>query len=231
LQSRKPGTTPQVEVILASRSPRRRQLFAGLGIAFSVVDPDVDETALHGESPSDLALRLGLAKALAVACQHPRALVVGADTLVVLGAEILGKPRDEAEATEMLRRLRAHSHEVYTGLALVCLAQDLRCAQVVATRVTMRDYTDGEIARYVASGDPFDKAGAYAIQHPVLDPVARYEGSYSNVVGLPVEHLRRALVKLGVLQGPAPGLEECGRAIASSGCDWDATAAGAPGAH
>ncbi len=177
-------------LILASTSPRRRALLALLGVDFTVVAPDIDETVLPGEAPVETARRLARLKALAIT--RSDALVIASDTVVALGGEVLGKPADAAEATRMLRRLRGQGHDVFSGVA-VAHAGRVRDG-VVATQVWMRDYSDEEIAAYVATGDPLDKAGAYAIQHAVFKPVARLVGCYANVVGLPlclVVHLVR----------------------------------------
>lgn len=205
-----------LSIVLASASPRRRQLLALMGLSFQVVASEVNESPLPHETPGELALRLSWAKAEAVAERYPDALIIAADTLVVLDGEVLGKPSDEAMAFEMLSKLRGRQHQVYSGLVLFCAQQALRYAQLVATLVTMRDYTGDEIRRYVVTGDPLDKAGAYAIQHPVFDPVARIEGCYANVVGLPMCHVYRAL-SLWSLRPPVHPLKSCPRAL-ESGC-------------
>ena len=185
-----------MSLILASGSPRRRQLLARLGLPFRVVVPDLDEDV---PSPSDLAPdqmaeALAGAKAIIVAQRERRGLVLAADTLVVDGETVLGKPRDAAEAMAMLRRLRGREHRVITGVALVdaaCPASSVSHV-LTTTSVRMRPYTDAEIAAYIARGEPFDKAGAYAIQDQAFHPVASYHSCYCNVVGLPL----RAVVSL-----------------------------------
>jgi septum formation protein len=181
-------------LILASGSPRRRRLLVCLGIPFRVVVPTVDEDApsLAAVTPEHMAEVLAKAKALSVA-QQSEGLVLAADTLVVDGDTVLGKPRDTAQATAMLRRLRDREHRVITGLALVDAARpNLGLVDHVTTAVQMRPYGKDEIEAYIARGEPFDKAGAYAIQDEAFHPVASYDGCYCNVVGLPL----RAVIRL-----------------------------------
>jgi len=182
-----------IPIVLASGSPRRQELLAKLELPFEVCAADIDERRLPGETPDAMARRLSLAKARAVAPLRAQALVIGADTLVVVGGDVLGKPVDEREAFAMLALLRNRAHHVLTGLALLDLARRRECVKVVTTRVTMRDYADDEIRRYIRTGDPMDKAGAYAIQATDLNPVARIEGSYTNVMGLPLCNLYHRL--------------------------------------
>jgi septum formation protein len=182
--------------LLASGSPRRRELLSLLGLPFSVVVADVDETDGDGESPPAMVQRLSWAKALAVAVRHTHALVVAADTTVALDGESLGKPADAAEATAMLRALRGRPHQVYSGLTVAQGGWTL--TDLAESDVWMRDYDDEEIARYVASGNPLDKAGAYAVQHAGFHPAKQVEGCFASVMGLPLCHLARALARLGV---------------------------------
>lgn len=176
-------------LILASGSPRRRELLAELGIPFVVRSADVDESLLPGEAPEPYARRLALAKARAVAEAAGSGLVLGADTIVVDGDDILGKPADADAARALLRRLRGRRHVVITALALVDAASG--AARVVAEHsgVWLRAVTDAEIDAYVATGDPLDKAGGYAVQHAGFRPVARIQGSETNVIGLPLTRL------------------------------------------
>src|SRR5688572_8776746 len=154
-------------LVLASSSPRRRQLLALADWMFSVVVTDVDESQHANEMPADYVLRLAETKAFAAAGQaHADQVVLGADTAVVDGAEILGKPKDMAEAAQMLMQLRGHIHQVYTGVALLRVSDGLLLRELCITDVPMRNYSDEEINAYVQTGDPLDKAGAYAIQHP-----------------------------------------------------------------
>jgi len=185
-----------VSILLASASPRRRELLAYLGLPFSVVAADVDETDGDGESPQAMVQRLSQAKALAVVAQHPRGLVIAADTTVALDGASLGKPADAAEATAMLRALRGRSHQVYSGLTVAQDGQTI--TELAESEVWMRDYSDQEIAHYVASGDPLDKAGAYAVQHAGFHPAERVEGCFASVMGFPLCHLARTLARLGV---------------------------------
>ena len=180
-------TAPQGNgLILASTSPRRRDLLECMGLDFSVEPPWADEEMHDGESPEELVERLALDKASSVAHSRCRGLIVGADSVVVLDGQVLGKPSDKTEARDMLRRLRGREHHVMTGVAVVDPALGTRQASSVRSRVHMRHYSDREIDAYVASGEPMDKAGAYAIQDPGFHPAESMEGCYPNVMGLPV---------------------------------------------
>lgn len=190
-----------MRLVLASASPRRRDLLARLGLPFEVVAPEIDEDASSGAGrPERVARRLALAKARAVASHHPDTVVLAADTVVAHGGALLGKPRDAAEAQAMLRRLRGRRHRVVTAVAVVHAGN--RLVDHVRTAVTMRRYTDAEIAASIARGDPFDKAGAYAIQDEEFRPVASYAGCYCNVVGLPLWSAVGLLSKAGVDVSP-----------------------------
>jgi septum formation protein len=170
-----------------------------LGIPFEVHVADVDERAGHRERAPELVARLSRAKALAVAGRMPHAAVIGADTIVVLDGEILGKPASAAKAAAMLRRLRDRPHQVYSGVTLCPPEHGAPRTAVVESTVWMRPYSDAEIAAYVASGDPLDKAGAYAIQNPAFHPVARLEGCYASVMGLPLCQVAELLAQIGVV--------------------------------
>ena len=184
-------------LVLASNSPRRRQLLA-LGWKFQVIPAEVDERPLPGEQPKDYVLRLAEGKARVAGSRSPRdAIVIAADTTVVDGTDILGKPVDNHQAQAMLHRLRGRSHQVYTALALLRIADGALLTDWCRTDVPMRDYSDQEMLAYIATGDPLDKAGAYAIQHNGFKPVEHLEGCYANVMGLPLCHLTRTLEKLG----------------------------------
>lgn len=185
-------------LVLASSSPRRRELLGRLGVPFLIDPSSADETPLPGEHAEVLAARLALAKAREVAARHAQGLVIGADTVVFRQGRLFGKPGDAAEAVEMLGALRGGPHLVVTGLAVV-RAEDgvMRTAAVPAT-VTMRRYSDEEIAAYVATGDPLDKAGAYGAQGRGGRLIARIDGPFLTVVGLPLEELLSLLWELGL---------------------------------
>jgi MAF protein len=188
-------------VFLASNSPRRRQLLNAAGIDFTFTPAAVDEQPLPGEDPPAYVQRLAEAKARAARPSSP-GWVLAADTTVALDGEILGKPDNLAHAAAMLGRLRGRDHVVYTALTLLQAPGGPAFGELCASQVPMRAYSDGEIEAYVASGDPLDKAGAYAIQHPGFAPVERLQDCYANVVGLPLCHLARLLRRL---EQPVPG--------------------------
>ena len=193
--SRWPGhpflTDPGRPLVLASGSPRRRDILAAQGLVFAVQPADVDESALEGEAPGPHVERLALDKARAVAHEHADALVMGCDTVVVIDGEILGKPVDEAAARAMLARLAGREHVVHSSVALVCAALDRAVVGHDTTRVRFRTLDAAEIDAYVAGGEPMDKAGAYGIQGTGAMVVASIEGCYFNVMGLPLQTLRR----------------------------------------
>jgi septum formation protein len=186
-----------VRVVLASASPRRRELLRQICPEFEVVPSEIVETLPGGPTPEAVA-RLALAKARAVAARARGAVVLAADTLVVLAGDALGKPAGPEEARAMLRRLRGREHEVITGVAVVDTRTGREAARAVVSRVRMASYSDATLDAYVASGAPLDKAGAYAIQDLGGALVERLAGSYTNVVGLPVEETRRLLAEFGV---------------------------------
>jgi len=186
-------------LVLASASPRRRDLLSRLGIPFQVLPSDLAEDATHdGGRPERVAHRLAAAKARAVSAQMSTATVLAADTVVAHRGAILGKPHDAAEAQAMLRALRGRTHRVVTAVAVLPAGRRRPLVDHTVTCVTMRPYTDEEIAASIAQGDPFDKAGAYAIQDAILRPVASYEGCYCNVVGLPLWMAIRLLSRAGL---------------------------------
>lgn len=194
-------------LILASASPRRRALLRDLGLACTVLSADIDETPINGELPAALAMRLATAKARAVgeklahtgeAAGDGGALVIAADTVVALGMQLLGKPADAAEARQMLATLRGRDHHVITAVSVLDMASGRQHGRINDSLVTMRIYTNEEMAAYIASGDPFDKAGAYAIQHPDFRPVQGLCGCISGVVGLPLGDLCDLLAGFGV---------------------------------
>lgn len=165
-----------------------------------MVPADVDETPRGGEDPKDYVLRLAQEKARVAASviTDQEALILAADTTVVHEGHILGKPANAGEARSMLRDLRARTHWVFTAIALLRISDQTTLTGLAQTEVPMRDYSDAEIEGYVASGDPLDKAGAYAIQHAGFHPVAAMQGCYANVIGLPLCHLQRSLQKWGL---------------------------------
>ena len=176
-----------MRLILASASPRRRELLACAGFEFEVRASRTDEIPQPGELPESFARRAARDKALAVAAAElPGSLVLGADTIVVAGDEILGKPTDPADASRMLRRLSGIAHRVITGVCVVRSPQQVEALTYETTTVTFRSLDEAEIAAYVASGEPMDKAGAYGIQGLASKFVTRVEGCYFNVVGLPM---------------------------------------------
>jgi septum formation protein len=187
-------------LVLASNSPRRRQLLSLVGWQFTVSAANVDESQFANETPVDYVLRLAETKARAIAASgmNTDRIVLAADTTVVDGTDIFGKPSDAAEATAMLKRLRGHTHQVYTGIALFRPRDGLLLKDLCVTDVPMRDYSDKEIDAYVQTGDPLDKAGAYAIQHPEFHPVARMDGCFASVMGLPVCHVIRLMRKMDI---------------------------------
>ncbi|NOK08792.1 Maf family protein [Corallococcus exercitus] len=192
---------PTALFVLASASPRRKDLLAQLGLRFTVAAADIDETPMAGEIARNYVHRLAVEKARTVATRHPDAWVLAADTTVALGSELLGKPRDAAEAREMLTRLSGQVHEVFTGIAVAGRAQ---ASEVVRTQVTFRALSPEEIAWYADTGEPLDKAGAYAIQGKGGFLVQGIDGSPTNVVGLPLGETLALLGRVG-LPLPWPG--------------------------
>lgn len=188
-------------LILGSSSPRRRELLSALGFTFQIARPDIDETPRAGESPLRYVERMCREKAEAI-CADPSieatAAVLTADTTVVLGEAIIGKPADAPEAEAMLRSLRGQAHEVYSGVALRNPLTNIIQTQIIRTNVYLRDYSDAEIAAYVLRGEPFDKAGGYAVQDATFRPVVRLEGCAPNVMGLPVCAVCGMLLSAGV---------------------------------
>lgn len=180
-----------MRLVLASASPRRRELLAQAGFVFEVRAADVDETLRVGETPVEYVRRLALEKARAVAALVGDAVVIGADTTVVLEGEVLGKPEDVADAERMLRRLSGRTHQVHTGIAVG--HGEMWRSHVETTDVTFREIEEEELGVYLASGDAMDKAGAYGIQGYAARWIPRIDGDYFNVVGLPVSAVVRLL--------------------------------------
>lgn len=180
-------------IILASASPRRTELMELAGIEFSVVPADICEDVLPGEAPVDHVLRLSREKADAVAATHDGRFFIGADTIVVLDGAILGKPVDGADALRMLAGLSGRDHEVITGFTVFDKISSIHISRSVCTEVTFKKLKEKEIAAYIASGCPMDKAGAYAIQGGAVHFVRSINGSYTNVIGLPMTELYEVL--------------------------------------
>ena len=186
-----------MRLILASGSPRRRALLEAAGFDFEVEESGVEEALRAGEPAEAFAQRVAREKALRVAASRPtESLILGADTVVVLDGEILGKPADAAQARRMLRRLSGRTHQVHTAVCLVRAPQSVVAEALETTLVTFRDLDEREIRDYIVSGEPFDKAGGYGIQGRASKFVSGLEGSYSNVVGLPVERVAEILKPL-----------------------------------
>ncbi|ANA39802.1 MULTISPECIES: Maf family nucleotide pyrophosphatase [Geobacter] len=186
-------------IVLASASPRRLELLASAGVEFDVFASDIPEEPIPGEAPADFAVRLARDKAVATAARTEGRWFVGADTIVVCAGEIMGKPVDEADAVRMLRKLSGVSHEVITGYAVYDRERDGLLCKAVVTRVVFKPLRDEEISAYVATGCPMDKAGAYAIQGGAAYMVERIDGSYTNVVGLPLCEVVEDLRRIGAL--------------------------------
>jgi nucleoside triphosphate pyrophosphatase len=186
-------------IVLASSSPRRQDLLREAGIAFEVHPAHLNEDQHPGEPPLDYARRLSREKAQAVAGQYPRQYVLGADTIVVVEGEVLGKPRDAADAERMLRQLSGRGHEVTTAVSLAIPGGETE-TRSTTTKVYFRHLAEQEICEYVAGGEPMDKAGAYAIQGGASRWTNRIEGEYSNVVGLPLSIVTEMLRNRGILR-------------------------------
>lgn len=202
------GGKGMTDLLLASSSPRRRELLHLLGLPFTVATPSGEETAAPSGDAQQQASYLARKKALSLAGRNAKECIVAADTLVVLEGCVLGKPGDASSARRVLRALRERQHQVITGLAVLPPSTDTPAVEIVETQVWMRRFGDDEIAAYIARGEPFDKAGSYAIQDPLFRPVERIQGCYTNVMGLPLCHLFRALRRVG-LEVSAPLPEVC----------------------
>jgi septum formation protein len=187
-------------ITLASESPRRIAFFRLLGFEFLADAARMDEASTEGVSPAEIVVELSRAKAHAVAARHPDAIVIGADTIVVADGEIMGKPANEADAMNMLRKLRGRSHSVFSGITVIHPERG-EVTEWSETIVHMRAYSEAEMRAYVESRDPMDKAGAYAIQNAGFHPVSEIRGCYASVMGLPLCHLARAMQRLGVPLG------------------------------
>ena len=189
-----------MKLILASASPRRAEILRSAGIRFEALPAEADESRLNGESPYAMVERLALAKAAKVAvslANENSAIVLAADTIVVVGDQILGKPLGAARAVEMLRELRGREHQVITGIAAMNQLSRESLTEHEITRVWVDAITDAEIEAYVSTGEPLDKAGAYAIQGIASRYISKIEGDYFNVVGLPMARVWKLLRRLG----------------------------------
>jgi nucleoside triphosphate pyrophosphatase len=191
------SATPQL--ILASASPRRRELLQRIGVAFTVIPSNTPEAAQLGELPQEYALRVASEKVLEVARKQPGAWILGADTIVEIDGEILGKPQDATDGQRMLHQLSGRTHQVITAFVLLDGEGQIQARQAVTSRVTFKPLSDAQIREYLATGEPFDKAGAYAVQGLGAALVKCVEGSHTNVVGLPMDEVQAALHAAGLL--------------------------------
>jgi septum formation protein len=186
-------------IILASESTRRVDILRKLGIPFSIIPPDIDETRKIDEAPREFVLRVSYEKANKVGKHFPDKWVIGADTIVVYKNRILGKPSGESDAFKMLQLLKGKWHKVITGFCVLNIARDVIYRDAVETRVFMKDLVDQEIMKYIGTSEPLDKAGSYAVQGKGGYMVKEIKGSYSNVVGLPICEVAEVLLALGIL--------------------------------
>ncbi len=183
-------------IILASASPRRKELMKLLGVTFQVITKEIEEKIDAEVSVEQNVKSLAFKKAMAIAPDYPESLVIGCDTLVALDGQILGKPKSDKDAKNILRHLSGKQHEVCTGVAIICLGENISNCFCETTFVTMKDLTSDEINYYTATGEPLDKAGAYGIQGKGAIYIERIVGDYYNVMGLPVNKLYSELIKL-----------------------------------
>ncbi len=193
------NTANRPGLILASKSPRRRYLLAKAGLEFTVIASEFDESSVVLSNPESYVKRLAEAKARDISNRYPDSWIIGADTIVFMGNTILGKPASRAEARAMLKSLSAKTHQVHTGYCICRKATDHLFSDSVTTDVSFKNLSEKEIEWYINSGEPFDKAGAYAIQGIGTFLVKRINGSYTNVVGLPVCEVLEYLIKEGVV--------------------------------
>ena len=192
--------TSTVSFILASASPRRKDLLRAAGLKFKTIPAHVNEDYLAGESPAKHVQRLSLDKAMAVAAKHPEAWVLGADTIVVIDSMILGKPKNQAEAKKMLGLLSGREHKVFTGFTIACVKKNIRETGVVQSGVRFKEISPDEMAWYVSSDEPYDKAGGYAVQGKGAYFIKSIKGSYTNVVGLPLCEVLATLKNFKVIK-------------------------------
>ncbi|RLB00377.1 MAG: septum formation protein Maf [Deltaproteobacteria bacterium] len=188
----------RMQIILASSSARRNELLNRTGLHFEIKIPDVEEIPLEGESPPAFCRRLSREKAMAIAYRHKHALVIAADTVVSMDDIILGKPEDNRQAYSYIKMLSGMTHDVFSAYTIVQLAGDIDITRLVHTRVHFKEMTESEISWYVSTGEPKGKAGGYAIQGKASIFIDRIDGSYTNVIGLPLAELCDDLLRLGV---------------------------------
>jgi septum formation protein len=199
-----PGKRAEQQLYLASNSPRRKELLSLIGWEFNLLTAQVDETPLPNEDGREYVKRIAKSKSLAATHKiGVNGVIIAADTAVISHgkngkAKIYGKPKNQIEAIEMLRKLRGHTHQVLTAISILRTRDSTILFDCCTTDVPMRSYSDEEIHAYIDSGDPMDKAGAYAIQHAGFHPVEEMQGCYANVMGLPLCHLTRSLIQLGI---------------------------------
>jgi septum formation protein len=188
-----------VNIILASTSPRRRELLALLGISFDIIPPTCDEILTSHFTPSEQAKQFAMDKALSIAADHPYDLILGSDTVIEIDGTLLGKPKDLKEAEIMLRQLRGRCHQVHTGIALIHKTRDFSLALVETALVWIKDFDEEELSKYLNTGESFGKAGAYSIQEEGARLIEKIEGDYPIIVGLPLWHTAKLLEKQGVV--------------------------------
>ncbi len=186
--------------VLASLSPRRRELLGGLGLKFEVIPSGIDEPEGEGETPRDHTLRLSLEKASFVAERRPDSWILGADTIVIVDGRILGKPDNRDHAKKMLRILSGRAHRVMTGFSLVRKSSNISISGAVESTVRFKELPDDEIEWYVGTEEPYDKAGAYAVQGKAAFFIQEIHGSYTNVIGLPLTEVVAALKQVGIVR-------------------------------
>ncbi|MFZ1747831.1 MAG: Maf family protein [Nitrospirales bacterium] len=189
---------PDPHLILASSSPRRKELLTLLGLPFEIISPAINEEALGQESPANHVRRLALEKAESLARHYPNSLVIGSDTVIELDGQILGKPADLEDAHHMLTGLRGRGHLVHSGLALVTKAKELRETHVETVKVWVKDFSDAHLQAYLKTQDSLGKAGAYSIQGEGAHLIEKIEGDYPSVVGLPLSKIAQLLEQAGV---------------------------------
>jgi septum formation protein len=187
-------------IILASASPRRRELLRQLGLTFEVIPSKIEEDVKYGEEPCEHVLRLARLKAQEIARDQDSAVIIAADTIVVLGGEILGKPKDEEEAFEILSQLSGRVHRVFTGFCVLDASDGSEYSEAVESKVRFKHLSPEEIRGYIKTGEPMDKAGAYAVQGRGSYMIKEIQGSYTNVVGLPLCELVEVLARIGAIE-------------------------------